>query len=111
MSNTVISNAEYLRALQKLKPCHRAALLKTANSSTVRCICECVYNILQGKIRLNKTQLACLARHKKILRKLVKRGENWQKKKQILVQSGGAFLPFLLTPLLSGVLSSLFNKN
>nr|CAD7421119.1 unnamed protein product [Timema poppensis] len=41
---------------------------------------------------------------------LVKRGECWKKKRQLLVQKEGAFLPLLLTPLISGVLGSLFNK-
>lgn len=110
MSRSVITNADFLKALHNLKPSHRVVLLRNADCSNVQCICECVYNILNGKVPLNKNQRDRLGRYKTTLRKLIKRGENWKKKKKILVQSGGAFLPLLLAPLLSGVLSSLFER-
>lgn len=110
MSKSVINNAEFLRALYKLKPTYRKALLKSADYDSVRCICECVHNILCGKVSLSKKQLSSLSRHKKVLRKIVKKGENWKKKKQILNQSGGGFLSFILAPLSSGVLSSLIKS-
>lgn len=110
MSRTVTNNAEFLRALRSLKPKYRLALLKNTDCSSIKCICECTYNILQGKIPLSRKQRVALRRHKNVLRKLVKRGENWKKKKRILVQSGGAILPLLLGPLLGGVLSTLFKN-
>nr|CAD7433033.1 unnamed protein product [Timema monikensis] len=42
--------------------------------------------------------------------KLVKRGECRKKKRRLLVQNGGTFLPLLLDPLISGVLGFLFNN-
>ena len=105
MSKAIINNAEYLRALHKLKSKDRMALLKNAD-----CICECVYNILHGTVLFSRKQQVALARCKNILRKLTKPGCDWKTKKRVLVQSGGAFLPFLLTPLLTGILSSLFEN-
>ena|SRR5436190_19495970 len=110
MSASVTNNAEFLRALHKLKPKYRLAILKNADCNSVKCICECVYNILNGNVPLSRKQHAALFRHKKILRNLTKRGEDWKKKKRVLVQSGAAFLPFLLAPLLSKVLGALFKN-
>ncbi|KAF5294086.1 hypothetical protein FQR65_LT20008 [Abscondita terminalis] len=104
----LVKHSELLRALAKLGNKERLALLKCADDKQVHCICECVYNTLKGKIPLSRHQKLRLTRHKHILRRLVKPGEPIKKKKQMLVQQGGAFLPLLIAPLLSGVISSIF---
>lgn len=108
MSRTVIKNSELLRALHKLGPRECAALLKIVGDKQIHCICECVYNALIGKIPLSSNQKSRLTRHKNVLRKLVKSGEPIKKKRKLLVQQGGAFLPLILAPLITGVLSSIF---
>lgn len=105
MSRSVRNNADLLRALAKLKSKQRIALLKTVDNKFVHCLCECVHNTLNGRVPLTGEQKKALSRHKRVLRRLLKRGESIKKKKQILLQKGGAFLPFLLSPLLSAVLS------
>lgn len=108
MSRLVINHADVLKALYKLKPAQRVALLKTADKALVHCIIECVYNILKGKVPLSPSQKSKLSRRKQILRGLIKRGINWRNKRNILVQKGGSLLPLILGPLLTGVLKSLF---
>nr|CAD7395811.1 unnamed protein product [Timema cristinae] len=61
-----------------------------------------------GRVPLKDAQKTKLLAHKQVMRKLINRGAFW-KKRRILVQKGGAFLPLLLAPLISGVLGSLFN--
>lgn len=109
MSQLVINHVDVLKALHKLKPSQRVALLKTADKALIHCITECVYNILAGKVPLSAPQKAKLARRKQLLRNLVKRSTGWKTKKNILIQKGGSLLPLILGPLLSGVLKSLFN--
>lgn len=107
MSKAVINNADLLRILSKADPALRQSIIKKANCTLIRGICEVAENTLQGNVPLKPNQKSKLCRHKKILRKLVKKGEKWQKKKKILMQKGGAILPLILGPLLGTLLSSL----
>lgn len=108
MSRAVTNNADALRFLVRAKPSSRIALLKTADKELIRCICECVLNTINGHVPLNQSQKNKLTKHKNVLRKLVQRGGGINKKKKLLLQNGGAILPLILAPLLTGVLGSLF---
>lgn len=108
MSQTVKKHSELLRALCKLDSKERIALLKSLEDKKIHCVCECIYNTLKGKIPLSTKQKTRLSRHKSILRKLVKPGESIKKKRKVLLQTGGALLPLILTPLLSALLGNLF---
>jgi hypothetical protein len=110
MSRSLQNNADTLKFLCKTKHQYRKALLKSADKDLVHCICECAHNTLLGKVPLTKTQKSKLSKHKSTLRKLAKRGASLAKRKKVIFQKGGAFLPLLLAPVISGVLSSLFNK-
>jgi hypothetical protein len=110
MSRSLQNNADTLKFLCKTKHQYRKALLKSADKDLVHCICECAHNTLLGKVPLTKTQKSKLSKHKSTLRKLAKRGTSLTKRKKVIFQKGGAFLPLLLAPVISGVLSSLFNK-
>jgi hypothetical protein len=111
MSRSLQNNADTLKFLCKTKHQYRKALLKSADKDIqVHCICECAHNTLLGKVPLTKTQKSKLSKHKSTLRKLAKRGTSLATRKKVIFQKDGAFLPLLLTPVISGVLSSLFNK-
>jgi hypothetical protein len=81
-------------------------MIRSADVGVVKAVCEIADNTLKGNVRLSSQQKSRLARYKKVLRKLARRGENWKIKKRVLIQKGGALIPLLL-PLLGGVLSSL----
>lgn len=110
MSRAVINNSEVLRFLHKAKPQYRKAILKAADENLVRCLCECVHNTLKGRVRLSSVQQKKLSKHRNILRRLARKGESLKVKKKFIIQKGGAFLPLLLAPLITGVLGSIFNK-
>lgn len=110
MSSTVLSHADLLRALHRASPTMRKSIIKAADVGLIKSICECADNTLKGRVSLNNSQKRKLARHKKLLRRLVRRGENWKRKKKILQQTGGAILPLLLAPLLTGLLGSIFKS-
>lgn len=120
-----------LHALCHVNIHQRGVLLRAADKNLVRCICECILNILKGNIVLPGKDKKKLSKHKKVLRKLVdkintnrtavpsqagsttgKRKstlDGWKKKKRILLQSGGGFLPLLIAPLISTFLSKILN--
>jgi len=99
--------AALLRTIQKARPDLRRSLLKLADEQLIRCLCECASNTLKGNVNLTPVERRKLVRHKKILRRIVKKGESWKTKRKVIVQSGGAFLLPLLAPILGTVLASL----
>jgi hypothetical protein len=88
---------DLLSVIQKAKPSLRKAILKEADKALVYSICEICDNTLIGNLKLSDKQKNKIKRHKNTIRKLAQRGGSWQKKKKHLVQTGGAFLPILLS--------------
>jgi hypothetical protein len=85
----------------------RTNIIKGLSKEHILCICECILNILNGNIELDNNDKERIKRFRKYLRKLVKKGQSLRKRKQILVQKGGSFLPLLL-PIIVSAVSSLF---
>ncbi|KAL7289134.1 hypothetical protein TKK_0017079 [Trichogramma kaykai] len=63
-------SAAILTALYHLNDEERKALLKKANPTLVKNICECALNVLAGNVTLSSTHKAKLRKHVCILRKL-----------------------------------------
>lgn len=105
MSRSLHTYKDLLTALYKLKPKYRIALLKSCNEDEINCICECIHNVLQGKIPLEEKKKKKLVKFKGILRKLLRKGTN-KLRKSIIIQKGGAFLPIILGTILSSLLGS-----
>lgn len=108
MSRTLKTHKELLIALHKLKPKYQKALLKSCDEEEINCICECIHNVLKGKVPLEEKEKKRLNKYKSILRKLVRKGAN-KVRKHIIIQKGGAFLPIILGSILSGLLGYLTN--
>lgn len=106
MTHVLAKQADILRFLARCKPSVRSAILKTADPSLIRVICEIVDNTLKGCINLSPAQIKRLSRHKGLLRKIAERKGCWKRKKKLIQQSGGFILP-LLIPLISGVISKI----
>lgn len=104
----VVESRDILRVLRKARPALRKAILKEADKSIVYSIAEIADNLLIGNIPLTQKQKSQIRKHQNILRRLAERSEGWKKKKQLLNQSGGAFLPLLLTVIASAIGSHLF---
>ncbi|KAJ0169451.1 hypothetical protein K1T71_015038 [Dendrolimus kikuchii] len=97
---------ELIKTLHKLKPKYRTALLKSCDEDEINCICECIHNVLQGKVPIEEKNKKKLKNYKSVLRKLVRKGVN-KARKSIIIQKGGAFLPIILGAILSGLVESL----
>jgi hypothetical protein len=102
-----VANATALHAICKLDAPRRRALLRAADDTLVRSICECALNTLRGNVRLSPAQKKRLGKHRKTLRSLASSNGTWQRKKRLLVQRGG-FLPLLLAPIIGGLVARLF---
>lgn len=98
-----------LRVLAKAPPALRKAVLKEADKALVFSICEICDNTLSGNVPLKETERHKLKKHKKILRALASKGGSWKQKKRI-AQTGGAFIPLLLSLLAPSVGKLIFGS-
>jgi len=97
-------NACLLAALYHLNKNQRTTFLRSADEKLIRCICECVFNTLKGNVSLERREKNRLTKYKKALRHVVAKRGNWKDRRKLLVQRGG-FLPYIIGPILSTLLS------
>jgi hypothetical protein len=95
----ILDQKHLLKELSKNKSRYTRHILIHADSNLVRAICEGILNILEGKVILSAEDKRILEKYKYLLRKLVERGP-LKSKKKILIQKGGAILPFVLPSVL-----------
>jgi hypothetical protein len=110
MHNRLRRNVPLLKLLSGGSRSLKKEVLRTANSDLICSLCECAHNTLKGNIKLSSAQKKKLVKHKKVIRRLAKRGETYKKKKRYIVQTGGAFLPALLGPIIAGIAGLILNK-
>lgn len=100
-----------LHTLQTAKPKLRKSILENADISFIKTLIECVQNTLNGNVPLNEKELKKIKRFRKVLRELLSSKCKLEKKRQIIIQSGGgAFLPILLAPIVTAAISHFFKK-
>lgn len=109
MHHRVKTHVNLIRALHTLKPKYRTAILNVCTEEEINFICECIHNVLQGKIPLEQKQKSKLSKFKHLLRKILRKG-NSKLRKNIIIQKGGAFLPIILGSILSGLMSSILKN-
>jgi len=97
-------NVTLLEVLSKAHKPQREAILSTATSDQITCICDCCNNILKENIPLTRSELQKLKRYQSFIRYLAqdRNPRKFKQKKEYLIQSGG-FLPVLLAPILGAV--------
>lgn len=106
MHQTLKTHKDLLNALHTLKPKYQKALLKSCDEEEINCICECIHNVLKGKVPLAEKAKKKLKKYKDLLRKLVRKSTK-QVRKRLIVQKGGSFLPIILGSILSGLVGSI----
>lgn len=99
-----------LQTIQTAKPKVRKQILEKADESLIKTILECIHNVLRGNVPLEPKQKNKLKKHKSTLRNLVKSKSSIKNKRKVIVQSGGAFLPALLLPVVTAALSHFLSK-
>jgi hypothetical protein len=103
-------NADLLRVLAKSTPKLRRAILKCCHNELIKAICEVTLNVVKGLVPTNSQQKKKLRRFKKTLYALADKKISVKRKREHLNQTGGNFLPFLLPPVLSVLVSFLSEK-
>ena len=105
MSRRIERFAPTLKLLHRYTNAQKKKWMKqNLDREFVFCMCECVKNLLKGKVPLSQAQKRSLARRKKVLREFVKKKVSLDKKRRI-IQTGG-FLGAILGPVVS-ILSGL----
>ena len=108
MSNRLKKHVHVLCVLCKNNVKINKAIIKEADKELIYCLCECAKNVLNGNVKLSKSQLVALKKHGNNVRSLVKKTVGIKKKKQVL-QRGG-LLSALLAPLAAQVLMPVLSK-
>lgn len=101
MSSLIIRQLPLLELLTKVNPKSREKILKNSDLNLIRAIVECVFNVLKKNVQLSEKRIGKLKKFKGTLRRLGNSKDNINKKKKLIVQSGGSFLPILLHPIVS----------
>ena len=104
-----------LKRLSRLSNKDRRTYLKTCDGPVVDCVCECIRNLLGGRVPLKSKQLKALRRYKRLLRKAALKKTSRSERRRILQKGGflGAVLPALVSgiaSLASPAVGYLFNK-
>lgn len=107
MSSLVIKQLPLLEVLTKVNDKSRKKILKYCDQKLVEAIAECVYNILRDNVQISQQRVNKLKKYKKTLRDLANPQTKLNKKHNIIVQSGGSFLPLVLKPIVSYLLDNI----
>ena len=110
MAQRLRKNHDFLKLLVKCTPAQCKAILKVADDTLVRTICECILKVLKETVPVSKPAKRRLLAHKKSLITLDEKSTPIKRKKKILVQHGGNFLKVLLPPVLRVLSSILVGK-
>lgn len=88
-----------LKLIQTAKPKLRKSLISHCDLDFINTLVECVFNTVNGNIPLTETEKRKLKKFKTVLRKVLKTKGGLCKKRKVIVQNGGTFLPQLLQPI------------
>lgn len=88
-----------LKLLQSAKPKLRKSIISNCDLDFVNTLIECVFNTVKGNIPLTESEKKRLKKFKTVLRKVLKTKGGLCKKRKVIVQNGGTFLPLLLQPI------------
>ena len=66
-------HAEILCALRHFNAKERVAFFRAADPKLVRCVCECIFNVLCGNVPIQSKQKTNFKKHASVLRKLVEK--------------------------------------
>lgn len=103
-SNRLTNNKEFLILLSKCKPKLRKALITGATKESIYAIIECILNVCNGNININKEEFQKLKPYNKSFKKLVDKGVDLKQKRKIIIQKGG-FLQVLIPAIITGLAS------
>ena len=102
------NQADILKTLANSHTKYQQAIISKADKNLVLAICDIIYNILYGNVKIDSETKNKLQKHKLFIRRVIKKS-SLKKKKKILQQKGGNILSIVLPTLISAI-ASLFIK-
>ena len=101
MTKRIVKNLELLKVLNQCNKPEQKQLLKSIRPTVVNAICDCIHNVLQGKVSISPSQKKTLQSKKNVLRQLVNKKNKAGQRKKLLIQHGAGFLNSILGPVLN----------
>ena len=103
MSKNIKKNLSMLIALHCSSKAQNKELLEHLKPDKIKVIPECVINIINKNIKVSDQEKRKINSNRDKIRELVNQKTSQNKRKEILVQEGGAFLAPLLAPVLGSL--------
>ena len=99
MTQRMKRNAHMIKALHSCSKNDQKILLKSAKPDLINAICDCITNVVYGKIPISSQVKTKLRRKKKVLKELTNPKVSTVRKQNLLVQHGGG----IITQALGGI--------
>lgn len=100
MTSRLRRNVDFLKLLSQASHYKRKKVYRCCNNDLIICVADCCLNVIKGNVPLDEEDKLKVKRHRKLIRLLAKREIPLKKKREVLIQKGGALTP-LLIPILS----------
>lgn len=113
MSTNVKRHLPLLEFLRVAPPKIIKIILKNSDDKLILSLCEICLNFCKGNIKCRKKCYNSLKKYRSSLYQLAsvkKNQKNFKRERATLYQKGGAFLPLLLAPVLSGLTQYFLRK-
>jgi hypothetical protein len=98
--NQIKKNYKLLEFIATCKPYIRQSILENADKNLINLLCECVFNVLNGTVKVDQKTLNKIKKYKHYLRKIGCQNKSLKQSQRILKQSGAGWIPFLIPPIL-----------
>ena len=92
MATRMKRNAHMIKALHSCSKSDQKVLLKKAKPDLINAICDCITNIVYGKVPISSQTKNKLKKKKKVLKELTNPKISTVRKKNLLVQEGGSII-------------------
>ena len=103
MTHRMKKHYNMLNAIHQCTPDERKQLLRVAKPELIHAICDCIVNVVYGKVPISNYNKCQLRKKVTVLKKLSSSKEAAAKKKKLLIQHGGGFLSTILGPVLKTI--------
>ena len=107
-------NPKLKRTIKYLATCKHpeiiSRIIAKSPDNVIKSICDATLNAARGEVSLKPKEKKILASHRKLIERLIQRGETAKSKRHLLNQTGGSILGLIIPTVLGAVLSTLGPK-
>jgi hypothetical protein len=107
MTERIKRNIGMLNAIHSCSKEDKKLLLKAAKPDLVKAVCDCVVNVVHGRVPISNQVKGKLRKKIKVLKELTNPRKSTARKKKLLVQHGGGLLSSILGPIIKTIAGAL----